>query len=444
MFFVGKHPASRVNSCQRKTHLRQNGFRVLPTPSPADLTFALKCVIIDVTVRAGEFNSGTPSEAPTTYEQGISRKLTVNSMALKTQNIALRLNAAHVQAFRQHAGFRRFVYNYALSAFKEGLEAGEWRSGWTIRKDFNARKKTDFSWHSSLIARVASHAFDDFDKACQRWKNKLAKFPRYKRKSGKQSFRVDNKRNSVRFEGKRILLPKIGWVRTFETLRFVGDIMRVVIKKRGHRWFASLLIETEEIAKPDLRGLPTVGVDVGINSLATLSDGRVFENPRPFRRLQRKLARLQRSLSRSEFLSANWHKKKAKVTRLHYRISCIREDAHHKASSAIVQGVSVIGIETLRVTNMLKNRRLAKALSDSALGGLLSQIETKAAALGVEIVKADAFYASSKTCSECGHKKEMLTLSERQYECESCGVVLDRDLNAARNLNSIAAGLTEM
>ena len=364
-------------------------------------------------------------------------------MALKTQNIALRPNADTEQAFRQHAGFRRFVYNYALSAFKEGLHNGEWRSGRTIRAGFNARKKAEFGWHSSLIARVASHAFDDFDKACQRWKNKLAKFPRYKQKSGKQSFRIDNKRNSVRFDGKRILLPKIGWVRTFETLRFVGDIMRVVIKKRGHRWFASLLIETEEIAKPDLRGLPTVGVDVGINSLATLSDGRVFENPRPFRRLERKLARLQRSLSRSEFLGANWHKKKAQVTRLHYRISCIREDAHHKASTAIVQGVSAIGIETLRVTNMLKHRRLAKALSDSALGGLLSKIETKAAALGVEIVQADAFYASSKTCSECGQKKETLTLSERDYQCESCGVVLDRDLNAARNLNNVAAGLTE-
>ena len=401
------------------------------------------CVKIDVTVRAGEFNSGTPSGAPATYEQGISRKPTVNAMALKTQNLALRPNAAHVQVFRQHAGFRRFVYNYALSAFKEGLHNGEWRSGRTIRAGFNARKKTEFGWHSSLIARVASHAFDDFDTACQRWKNKLAKFPRYKRKSGKQSFRVDNKRNSVRFDGKRIELPKIGWVRTFETLRFKGDIMRVVIKKRGHRWFASLLIETEDIAKPDLRGLPTVGVDVGINSLATLSDGRVFENPRPFRRLERKLARLQRSLSRSVYLSQNWHKKKAKVTRLHDRISCIREDAHHKASTAIVQGVSAIGIETLRVTNMLKHRRLAKALSDSALGGLLSQIETKAAALGVQIVKADTFYASSKTCSECGQKKETLTLSERDYQCESCGVVLDRDLNAARNLNNVAAGLTE-
>ena len=393
-------------------------------------------------------------------------------MTHKTHNIALRPTAEQAQAFRQHAGFRRFVYNYALSAFKEGLENGEWRSGRTIRTGFNARKNTEFDWHSSLIARVASHAFDDFNTACQRWKNKLAKFPRYKRKSGKQSFRIDNKRDSVRFDGKRILLPKIGWVRTFETLRFKGDIMRVVIKQRGHRWFASILVETsvdgavlfgipnntssrfvnqtatpstaEDSVKPDLRGLPTVGIDVGINSLATLSDGRVFENPRAFRRLERKLARLQRSLSRSVYLSQNWHKKKAKVVRLHYRISCIREDAHHKATSAIVRGVSAIGIETLHVTGMLKNRRIAKALQDAALGGFLSKLQSKAATLGVQIVKADRFFASSKTCSACGNKKDDLTLADRTYHCEACGVTLDRDVNAAMNLNTIAAGLTEM
>ena len=219
--------------------------------------------------------------------------------------------------------------------------------------------------------------------------------------------------------------------------------MRVVIKKRGHRWFASILVETLEEVKPDVRGLPTVGIDVGINSLATVSDGRVFENPRPFRRLQRKLARLQRSLSRSVFLSENWHKKKAKVTRLHYRIACMREDAHHKASSAIVQGVSAIGIETLHVTGMMKNRKIAKALQDSALGGFLSKLASKAEALGVKVVRADTFYASSKLCSACGHKKETLTLSERQYHCESCGVSLDRDVNAALNLRNVAAGLTE-
>ena len=369
----------------------------------------------------------------------------MNTMTHKTHNIALRPNAAQEQAFRQHAGYRRFVYNYALSAFKAGLAAGEWRSGRAIRTGFNAKKDTEFEWQKPLIARVASHAFDDFNTACQRWKHNLAKFPRYKRRNGKQSFRIDNARNSVKFDGKRIKLPKIGWVRTFETLRFKGDIMRVVIKKRGHRWFASILVDTETPVRfPYTRGnLPTVGIDVGINSLATLSDGRVFENPRAFRRYERKLARLQRSLSRSVYLSNNWYRKKAKVTRLHYRISCLREDAHHKATSAIVQGVSAIGIETLQVTHLLKNRRIAKALQDAALGGFLSKLVSKATALGIDVVKADRFFASSKTCSACGNVKEDLTLADRSYHCETCGVTVDRDVNAAMNLKPVAAGLTE-
>ena len=364
-------------------------------------------------------------------------------MTYKTHNIALRPSAVQEQAFRQHAGYRRFVYNYALSAFKAGLAAGEWRNGRAIRTEFNARKDTDFEWQKPLVARVASHAFDDFDTACQRWKHKLAKFPRYKRKAGKQSFRIDNARNSVEFEGKRIKLPKIGWVRTFETLKFKGDIMRVVIKKRGHRWFASILVDTETPVKPDNRGLPTVGIDVGINSLATLSDGRVFENPRPLRRYERKLARLQRSLSRSVYLSHNWYRKKAKVARLHYRISCLREDAHHKATYAIVRGVSAIGIETLQVTHLLKNRRIAKALQDAALGGFLSKLVSKAEALGVSVVKADRFFASSKTCSACGNVKEDLTLADRMYHCKACGMKMDRDVNAAINLNNVATGLME-
>ena len=393
---------------------------------------------------AGVSNAGNSVSVTSHLLDEDSHGDTGTLMKHKTHNIALRPHPEQEQLFRQHAGYRRFVYNYAISAFKAGLQEGEWRSHYAIKKEFNARKDTEFDWQKPLIARVATHAFADFAMAVQRWRDKVSKFPRYKRKSGKQSFRIDNARNAVEFDGKRIRLPKIGWVRTFETLRLTGDIMRVVIKKRGHRWFASVLVETTETtAKPDVRGLPAVGIDVGINTLATLSDGRVFENPRPLRRYERKLARAQRSLSRSEYLSNNWFKKKDRVCRLHYRVSCIREDAHHKATLAIVQGVSAIGIETLQVTNLLKNRRIAKALSDSALGGFLSKLASKAEALGVEVVKADRFFASSKTCSACGQKKEDLTLAERRYHCESCGITLDRDVNAAVNLRPAAAGLTE-
>ncbi len=138
--------------------------------------------------------------------------------------------------------------------------------------------------------------------------------------------------------------------------------------------------------------------------------------------------------------SKNWFKQKRKVDRIHYRIACIRRDAHHKATIEIVKHASTIGIETLKVTNLLKNKKLAKALSDSALGGFLSKLKTKAEAHGVCVIEADPFFASSKTYSSCGHKKKELLLSERMYHCGVCQYQKDRDVNAAINLRHLAVG----
>ena len=132
--------------------------------------------------------------------------------------------------------------------------------------------------------------------------------------------------------------------------------------------------------------------------------------------------------------SKNWQKSKKRLQAIHYRIACIREDIHHKATTDIVRRASSIGIETLKITNLLKNKKIAKALSDSALGGFLSKLEYKADRHKVEIVKAGSFFASSKTCSRCGHKKQDLTLSDREYHCSECDLRIDRDLNAAINL----------
>lgn len=185
------------------------------------------------------------------------------------------------------------------------------------------------------------------------------------------------------------------------------------------------------------------GIDVGIKTLAVDSDGNEFPNPKALYRYLRKLRRAQRALSRSEYKSKRWYRKLLQVQKLHYRIACIREDAHHKASTAIVKDASVIGIESLRVLGLLKNRRLSKALSDAALSGFLTMLRYKAEAYGVEIIEAPNHFPSSKQCSHCGHKKKTLSLSERTYHCEACGFVMDRDLNAAHNLRNLAASLTE-
>ena len=362
-------------------------------------------------------------------------------MAFKSHKIALRPTESQKAWFAQQCGYARFAYNAALSDFKAGLDKDDWHSFIDLNNRFNQTKKA-FDWTKGMDQRAALYAIKNLSEGVKRWKDKLNGFPKYKNRGHRQSYTTDAQ--SVRVEGKRIKLPKIGWVRMFQALRFEGEILRVTLSRTAHRWFVSMTVDTGiPITPRDTRGLPVVGIDVGINSLATLDKGTHYENPRPLRRYERKLAREQRKLSRKVFSSNNWYKQKRIVEKLHDRIACIRNDAHHKATTEIINSASVIGIETLKVTNLLKNKRLAKALSDSALGGFLSKLKSKAESLGIPIIEAPQFFASSKICSDCGYKKTDLTLSDRQYQCQSCGFAEDRDVNAAINLKHLAVGQTE-
>jgi putative transposase len=364
-------------------------------------------------------------------------------MALKAEKIALRATEKQRSWFAQQCGYARVAFNYGLSDFKDGLSKDEWRSARDLRQRFNAEKREKFQWCGACDQRAAAYAFENLGDAIKRWRSGQNNFPQYKKRSHRQSYTVEGAK--VEVEDKHIRLPKIGRVRMFEALRFEGEIRKVTISRKAHRWFVSILVE---IGKPnvprDTRGLPVVGIDVGINTLATLDSGKQYPNPRPLKHYERKLKREQRSLSKKVFMSENWYKQKRKVERLHYRIACIRNDAHHKATTEILMSASKIGIETLQITNMLKNGKLAKALSDSALGGFLVKLKSKATTLGIPVVEAPQFFASSKTCSSCGHKKGDLSLAERQYHCESCGFTEDRDVNAAINLRTIACGSHEM
>ena len=362
-------------------------------------------------------------------------------MAHKSHKIALRTNAKHEQWFRSQCGYARFAYNNGLSDFKAGLESDTFRSKVDLNNRWNKRKKS-YDWAKAQDQRAGLYAIDNLGKAIKNWVDKRSKFPKFKKRGHKLSYTTDEQ--SVKVEGKRIKLPKIGWVGMFQALRFEGEIVRVTISLTAKRWFVSITVETGTPKTPrETRGLPVVGIDVGINSLATLDNGKQYPNPRPLRRYERKLKREQRKLSRKVFLSNNYYKQKDRVAKLHYRIACMREDAQHKATTEILNQASAIGVETLMITNMLRNKKLAKALSDSALGGFLSKLKSKAEVLGIPIIQAPQFFASSKTCSSCGHKKEELSLSEREYHCDSCGYTQDRDINAAINLRGVAVGQAE-
>ena len=382
---------------------------------------------------------------------------------IKTHKIALRPDSVQIAWFYQQCGYAKFAYNSALSDFKAGLAADNFLSMYDLKKRFNEKKKA-FDWTKAQDQRAAMYAIHNLGQAIDNWKTKQAKFPKLKKRGCKHSYTTDEQ--SVRMEGKRIKLPKIGWMKTFQALRFRGRIVSVTISRTAHRWFASISVEVQpsihrcpaqseyidwfashtEVGTPDKieRSIyPTIGIDVGISTLATLDTGKIYENPKALRRYERKLKREQRKLSRKVFLSQNWYKQKRKVEGIHYRIACIRKDAHHKATTDILIGVKSIGIETLKITNMLKNRKLAKALSDAALGSFLEKLKTKAKTLGIPIVQADQFFASSKTCSSCGDKKEDLELSDRRYHCRNCETSIDRDQNAAINLKHVAVGYTE-
>ena len=382
---------------------------------------------------------------------------------IKTHKITLRPNRGQIAWFYQQCGYAKFAYNSALSDFKAELSADNFLSMYDLNKRFNQKKKAS-DWTQAQDQRAAMYGVHSLGKAIDNWVAKRTGFPKFKKRGCKHSYTTDEQ--SVRMEGKRLKLPKIGWIKTFEALRFKGKIVSVTISRTAHRWFASVSVEVEppiercpvssefidyfashtDIGTPEQieRSIyPTLGIDVGISTLATLDTGKKYENPKALKRYERKLKREQRKLSRKVFLSQNWYKQKRIVERIHYRIACIRRDAHHQATTDILKCASRIGIETLQVTNLLKNRKLAKALSDTALGGFLEKLKTKAKALGIPIVQADRFFASSKICSSCGHKKDDLTLSDRQYHCSNCGRSIDRDTNAALNLRNLAAGYAE-
>ncbi|MDE0638073.1 MAG: transposase [Candidatus Poribacteria bacterium] len=359
-------------------------------------------------------------------------------MPYKTHKITLDPTFKERRWFAQQCGYARFAYNQALANFKAGLDQDNFQSWRMLNVNFNKTKKR-YDWTRSQDQRAALYAIKNLGQAITNWVSKRAKFPKFKKRGKKDTFTTDEQ--SVQVEGKRIRLPKIGWIKMREELRFVGaQIIQVTISRTAHRWFASITVKTENTEVVDTSTHPIIGIDVGINTLATLSDGTQYDNPRPLKRYERKLKREQRKLSRKVFKSKNWFKQKRRLERIHYRIACIRADAHNKTTTEIVNRASAIGIETLKVTNMLKNKKLAKALSDSALGGFLTKLKTKAEAHGIPVTEANQFYASSKTCSSCRHKKDDLTLSERMYHCSQCNVSIDRDVNAAINLSHLAVG----
>lgn len=230
-------------------------------------------------------------------------------------------------------------------------------------------------------------------------------------------------------------LVAIRKLKTYERLSQLEVIKSVTISRQADRWFISFKVETEEL----INNNSIVGVDLGVKSLATLSTGETIDGAKSYRQAEKRLAKLQREVSRKVKGSKNRAKSVIKLAKAHARVTNIRQDTLHKLTSYLSKNHAVVGIENLNVSGMLANRRLAKAVADMGFSEFRRQLEYKCELYGSRLVVIDRWFASSKTCSNCGQIKESLSLAERTYCCSFCNFIIDRDLNAAINIERYAA-----
>ena len=353
--------------------------------------------------------------------------------------------------FGQHAGYARFAYNWAVGEFKAGLEVGEWLSERTLRPRWNKVKGMIAPWSAPLSQNAAKYAIIDLGQATESWGayRKSVKagqrpghrvgFPRFKRRRHEQGFRADNGPDTVRVDGKAVVLPKIGRVDMVKSLRFAGSIREVTVNRTAGTWFAAFCIEDGQ-SPPAAKDGRTTGVDVGVGTMAECSDGARIANPKPLASGIRQLRRLDKAIARSRNVhgrnnhSNRRERRHAKRRRLHARIVNVRNDNHHKATTAIAKSAGRVVVETLNVAGMMRNRRLARAIADAGMAGFLVKLEYKCAWYGADFEKADRWFPSSKLCAHCGWHNAQMRLSDRQWYCGGCGAQVERDFNAALNL----------
>jgi putative transposase len=360
--------------------------------------------------------------------------------------IALDPNNAQATYFARAAGTARFAYNWALAEWQRQYAA--WKqdnslpkpSQAALRRQLNAIKREQFPWMLDVTKNAPQMAIIQLGEAFRNFFAGRARYPKFRKKGVHDRFTLTNDQFSV--EGSRIRIPHLGWVRMRESLRFAGKIMSATISRVADRWFVSITVDTEDPPKSRAENQGTVGVDLGVAALATLSTGETITGPKPHKALLDRLRRLSRSLSRKQKGSSNRRKARAKLARLHARIANIRSDALHKLTTEITRRFHTIGIEDLNVRGMAKNRRLARSIADMGFFEFRRQLEYKATMRGGVVVVADRWFASSKTCSACGSVQEAMPLSVRQWICPDCGTRHDRDLNAAINLKNMAVSST--
>ncbi|MED4455096.1 transposase [Metabacillus fastidiosus] len=363
-----------------------------------------------------------------------------------SRKVRLRPTKEQEQQLWKSVGTARWTYNWTLNKQQENYkQGGKFISDGILRKELTKLKKTEeFSWLYDVSNNIVKQAVKDACDAYRKFFKKQSSFPKFKsRRKSKASFYNDNVKLKIKKHA--VLIEKVGWVQTSEQLPISTKYTNPRITFDKKYWYISIGIE-EEPVKQELTDA-VIGIDLGIKDLAICSDGKKFKNinkTKTVRNTEKRLRRLQRSVSRkyemnkegkSFVKTSNLIKIEKKIQRLHRRLTNLRDNHIHQATNAIVKTKPCrVVMEDLNISGMMKNKHLSKAIANQKLYEFIRQMKYKCEKYGIEYIQVDRFYPSSKKCSSCGNIKKDLKLSDRVYSC-SCGLTIDRDLNASINLS---------
>ena len=374
----------------------------------------------------------------------------------KALKIELKLTKEQKIQVNKTIGVERFIYNEYIKYNQEQYELGnKFVNAFEFSKYINnvyLLNNPDKKWIKDVSSKSINQTMIYAEKAFKRFFKGLSSFPVFKKKGRNElgAYFVKNNKKDFEFYRHKIKIPTLKFVRIKE----YGYIPKNAIIKSGtitkiaDRYFLSLIIEVDDIVKTENKSIKGLGVDLGIKDTAICSNGKVFKNinkTKKIKKLKKKLKREQRKMSRSiEYSKSkkiklrelkNFNKKKLKVQKIFYRLNCIRDDYNNKIVDEITRAkLKYITIEDLKVSNMIKNKHLSKAIQEQNFYAIRTKLINKCKERNIELRIVDTFYPSSKTCSCCGSIKKDLKLNDRIYKCSNCGLEIDRDYNASINL----------
>ncbi|MET7540601.1 IS607 family element RNA-guided endonuclease TnpB [Streptomyces sp. NPDC005507] len=397
---------------------------------------------------------------------------------MQAYRFALDPTPRQVGALLRHVGAARVAFNWGLAMVKANLGQREaersygvgedeltpalsW-SMYSLRKAWNQAKGEVAPWWAKCSKEAYATGLDRLATSLKNWsdstsgkrKGPRVGFPRFKSKR-KSTLSVRFTTGTIRLDGRtHVVLPVLGRIKTHESTHELARrleagtarIMSATVRREAGRWFVSFTVEVERDERTPARPDAVIGVDLGVKTLAVFSDGRpAAKNPQHYDTARRKLRRLSRTVSRRQGPdrrtgrrpSNRWRRADAQRNKVHHQVTALRRDKIHKLTTSLAREYGTIVVEDLNVAGMVKNRRLARAVADAGFGEIRRQLAYKSVWNGGHLEVADRWFPSSKTCSSCGTVKTKLPLRVRTYVCQTCGLVLDRDENAALNLAAL-------